>query len=304
MRLAVLPELGGKIVSLRDIATDFDWLWHHPALPMRRPMPGESYVEHHDTGGWDEILPTVDPCRVPGSPWGDEPLTDHGVLWGRLWHAGSCDDQSVSLQLHDAGLPIAMSRRIELAAGAGPLRIDYELTNRTDQPLPFIWAAHPLIAIEPGMRIELPHRPDGSTMATCVGGACSMIDTRSIPLHTPFRWPHLGALDLSMVPPRDAQPLAVKIFTEPVMNPSITLTRPADRGSLTMTLHADHPHALGLWLNFGAWSGSGDAPYFNAGIEPTTSPADRLDTALSAGSAAMLAPRATRRWSIAVHLSS
>jgi hypothetical protein len=57
-----------------------------------------------------------------------------------------------------------------------------------------------------------------------------------------------------------------------------------------------------MWLNYDGWSGAGSAHYFNAGIEPTTTPADRLDRAAADGSAAVLAPRASKRWSLRVEL--
>ena len=47
--------------------------------------PTRSNFGLFDAGGWDEVFPTVDPCRVPNSAWGDRTLTDHGELWYRPW---------------------------------------------------------------------------------------------------------------------------------------------------------------------------------------------------------------------------
>ena len=34
---------------------------------------------------------------------------------------------------------------------------------------------------------------------------------------------------------------------------------------------------IGLWLNYGAWSGANTPPYYNAGVEPTGFPHDDLN---------------------------
>ena len=42
MELEVLPEIGGKIASLRSVTTGREWLWLNPHLPSLAPGTGES----------------------------------------------------------------------------------------------------------------------------------------------------------------------------------------------------------------------------------------------------------------------
>ena len=74
LSLEILPSVGGKISSIFDKSSGQEWLWTNPWLPLRQPVYGESYVGSLDFGGWDEIFPSVDPCRIP-TPGGEAMAT-------------------------------------------------------------------------------------------------------------------------------------------------------------------------------------------------------------------------------------
>lgn len=293
VRLAVIPELGGKIVSLRSVRSGREWLWANPYLPLREPERGGSYVQRFDSGGWDEVLPTVDPCKVEGTPWGGG-LTDHGEMWCRAWHVTEAGRDAVSLELDDPGLPVRVRRRISLGPGEGRVSIGYTLHNRGGEAVPFIWAAHPLMAIEPGMRIEL---PPGMRV-----GCVAKIGAAPVRSGETFDWPYAGGFDFSHVPGRDAG-FAVKLFTGAMGGHGITLVSPDGSESLRFRVTSGLDPRIGLWLNYGGWSGAGTVNYFNAGIEPTTTPGDRLDAAIRDRTAAMLDGGAERRWTLTVELA-
>jgi galactose mutarotase-like enzyme len=301
MRVVVIPELGGKIVSLRSCSSGREWLWRNPHLPLRKPPANASNFGLFDAGGWDEIFPTVDPCRVPDSAWGDRMLTDHGELWYRQWRtleAGFHPNgvASLTLAVDDPEMPFRFERTLSLPAGTGPLTVSYQLMNRADQPLPYIWAAHPLLVIEPGDSIRL---PSGTRMTSTgkvglefAAGAAS------------FTWPTVRLasgrmLDLSRIPQRDAR-FAVKLFAESVSPGGIEIVDNGHRDSVRLAMADVHVPHIGLWLNYGAWSGANAEPYFNIGVEPTTSPHDNLSVAIRRGAHLQLLKGESRCWQLAV----
>ena len=256
---------------------------------MRRPQPGRSYTREFDVGGWDEILPTVQPCRLEGTPWGEATGNDHGLLWCRPWdevvHRGLSEgattlDLAVTLE----EVPCQFRRSIRLYAADARLDLCYELENLGGHDLPYLWAAHPLIPIEPGMRLELP--PGTTARATgAVGERLPVLDT-------PFRWPlapsasglpvDLGSLG---VPAEAAR--AVKIFTERLTEGWVRVIAPGGGEALEFRFDLYTIPCLGLWINDGGWSGLDSGPYRNLGVEPTTSPCDTLAEALERGAAAV-----------------
>ena len=62
------------------------------------------------------------------------------------------------------------------------------------------------------------------------------------------------------------------------------------------------PH-IGLWFNYGAWSGANTPPYFNAGVEPTNFPHDDLSVA-PRNPGSTLVPSATSYWRLLVSVES
>ena len=124
MRVAVIPEIGGKIISLESRRTGRDWLWKNPHLPLRKPPADAADFGAFDAGGWDEVFPTVNPCQVPNSAWGNRALTDHGELWYRPWQVvaakvGSPAGATLTLAIDDPELPFRFERTLTLAPGLG-----------------------------------------------------------------------------------------------------------------------------------------------------------------------------------------
>ncbi len=281
----VLPTHGGKIISLIDVATGRDWLWKNPHLPLKLPSldrgdQATAFVREYDTGGFDECFPAVSEGPYPSAPWHDRRIPDHGVLWAADWHAEKEADTLVMVA-RMRQFPMRFERRISLRDGR--LRIDYQASNPTDHPFPFIWSAHPLLALEEGMRIDL---PVGHGME--VYGSDRLGDR-----HTPVIWPHASGLDLSRVANRG---YSAKLAGSAPSRGWVALAL-RDR-SLRIAYDPHDVTDLGLWLNMGGWSPHSDfAPYFNLGLEPCIGWGDDLAYAVSHGlSHGTLPPRGERRW--------
>jgi galactose mutarotase-like enzyme len=303
LRVVVVPELGGKIISLESRRSGREWLWRNPHLPLRKPPPDATDFGQFDGGGWDEIFPTVNPCRVPNSAWGSRTLTDHGELWNRPWQtpvAKFVPDETASLTLavDDPTLPFRFERTLALSDGAGSLVASYELTNRSALALPYIWAAHPLVAIIPGDSIRL---PAGTHMSST-----GRVGLEFAAGATSFIWPteRLASgdvLDLSRVPERTAG-FAVKLFAKNLSPGRIEIVDRSQSDFLRLSFAASELPHVGLWLNYGGWSGAGTEPYYNVGIEPTTSPHDDLSVVAHENTALQLPPGETRSWQLTVTL--
>jgi galactose mutarotase-like enzyme len=301
IRLVVLPELGGKILSLTSRATGCNWLWRNPFLPLQRPPADVSSYGAYDFGGWDEVFPTVDPCRVLNSTWSARPVTDHGELWCRPWRILKTEcarDESAKLVMgvEDPDLPCYFERTLTLPAGHSTLTADYRLDNRSAAPMPFIWAAHVLLAIEPGDFVRL---PSGTHVTpTNSVGVTPLIDS--------FIWPtatlaDTNRIDFSRIPAADAA-YGAKLFAENLQLGWVEVEHTKSSERLQFAFDpATIPH-IGMWMNFAAWSGADTPPYFNVGIEPTSCNSDNLERAFLCGNAPVLKPGHTLRWKLSVQL--
>jgi galactose mutarotase-like enzyme len=301
LALALIPELGGKISSLRDRRTGREWLWRHPRMAYRRVARGGSYTAQADTGGWDECFPSVAPCEYPASPWAGAAVQDHGELWSQ---AATLDVQEDAgrVQLHTRwqgdALPYTFERTLTLTAGSNRVRFEYAVTSEADAPLLFIWSAHPLLAIEPGMQLLLP--PSARFHANVslpeqlaqTSGLCFPLTVRA----------GAGAIDLTRLPDAGAG-VALKLWSDPLDVGWATLS--AQDGELRMRWDAAHLPQLAVWMNLGAWAGDGGTPYFNLGLEPCIGAQDSLAEAITKWKLfETLPPRGSRIWRLEVELAA
>src|SRR5277367_2019459 len=151
VELAVVPELGAKIISLKDLRTGREWMWHPPGgLKLFRNRPGDDFSQS-PLAGADECLPTISPCS-----WQGRALPDHGELWNAPWSVDSEAWESGVLKTRTRLkiTPLEFERTIELLAHE--IQITYQLTNRGAVPEHYLWAIHPLLGLQPGDRLDLP----------------------------------------------------------------------------------------------------------------------------------------------------
>ena len=299
--LTLIPELGGKLSSLRDLRSGREWLWSNERLPYRQHPYGASYIEEADTGGWDECFPTVAPCRYPLEPWRGTPLPDHGELWSQAWTT-TVDEVRGGLELRSeargVALPYTFSRSIHIGEASDMLRFDYRVESQADYDLVFIWSAHPLFAIEPGMQVRL---PESARLQVYLEVAPTEIQ-KSANLF----WPMTVAngervYDLTSLPDRAAE-VAFKVWSEPLDEGWASLE--AQDGALRFNFDPKLVPQVGLWFNAGSWSGAGGAPYYNLALEPCIGAQDALTEAVERyDQYALLPPGGARSWWLETQLA-
>jgi len=133
---SVAPEFGARVVSIRDLAANREWLdgWS-PDAARRLWRPADPAVYATGPGaGIDECVPTVLPCTVAGSD-----LPDHGELWNDAVPVAIDPARgTLGCEWSLKSLPLVFRRVISLAPGR--LVFAYEIENLADDPTPFQWA--------------------------------------------------------------------------------------------------------------------------------------------------------------------
>jgi galactose mutarotase-like enzyme len=160
LRVVVTPEVGGKIVSLRDRRSGREWLVTPeqsggvPPNPFRAWTYGTEY-NPNQSGGWDEMMPTILACSYPGTgPYYGRDLPDHGEAWTAPWSELGSTGNEISLEMAGQALPYRLRRTMSLSGDT--LVMSYTLRNDGEAPITYLWAAHPQFTCDPGATIVLP----------------------------------------------------------------------------------------------------------------------------------------------------
>lgn len=288
----VVPDVGGRIVSLRDERIGRDWLTQGEppdAATARRWAGEDATYDGRASFGWDECLPSVTRCPDPLDP-GGPPLRDHGDQWGRPTGV-SVDPASgtVTTTWPSPRWPMTLERRLSLP-GEDVLRADYTLTSRSERPLPVLWSAHPALRLEPGTRLELRGVRSVRVMGV-IGWPIEAGDRVAWPEPDPGE-------DLSLVRPIEAAG-AVKLFA----STTLARARTPDGAALTIEADGDLVRTMGVWLDAGGWPKDG-TPIHQTAFEPTGAADDHVADALDHGRAWMLPPNGTIAWWMSVRLEA
>ncbi|MBW2493186.1 MAG: hypothetical protein JRE43_00400 [Deltaproteobacteria bacterium] len=308
MSVSLLPEAGGKLAELIDRRSGRNWLWQNPHLPIRRPVYGSDYGSELDSGGWDEILFSTAPCEVELPDGTRHRIPDHGDLVGQAWRleaSATPESGHAVCELTATGRAFDFHwRRVATLDAERPLlTLDYALENAGDSPWPWAWCAHPLIAVERGMRIELP-----------AGREFRVADAQRLDLDqtdSGFSWPRLPCgdgdginLEASFDSEAESDRFAAKLFVRSASPGAVSVSSPNGTERFTLRYDEDRIPWLGLWINNRAWSGCGSEPHLNLGLEPSTSPCERLTQAIAEGWTELLEPGNIRTWSLSVEVES
>jgi galactose mutarotase-like enzyme len=288
LRVTVLPEAGGHVVELVDLQLGRDLLWHNPRTAPR-PAPYGAYFDDWWSGGWDEIFPSGDRGTLHG-----EPLPYMGELWCVPWMVEAWSGGGeAALVGHGFGTVAAarFERRLSLRGDEPILRASYRIENLDVRPLPFTWGIHPVFAVTPDHRIDLP----AGRMLVGVSSDPSMGSPGEA-----YRWPTLpdpslpsGERDMRRPRPREDAVFAGHWATD-LQAGWVAITDTATRRGLAIAFDPSVFRHAWLWQVYGGWRG-----HHHLAIEPWTSHPQQLEDAVSAGRARVLAPGETLETEVA-----
>jgi galactose mutarotase-like enzyme len=267
VEIVVVPELGAKIVSLKNARTGREWMWHPPrGLKLFRNRAGDDFAAS-PLAGLDECLPTVAPCH-----WRGRRLPDHGELWATDWtvEARAWDNSVLKTTAHLKISPFTFERTLELSGNE--IRLSYRLTNRGLEDEPYLWAMHPLIRLQAGDELKLP------------------VSTRA--LLNGANW--VDAID-SAVPNGNS----AKAFATGVKD-GIARIANRDQGDwLEFEWNPAQNNTLGVWLTRGGWHG-----HDHFALEPTNAADDELSVAAARQSCGIVRADGSVEWQVSLRVGA
>jgi galactose mutarotase-like enzyme len=288
IRLAMVPDLGAKIVSLYDKVHQREWLVP-PIRPVQQTVYGATFVEQ-DMSGWDEMLPTITVCD-----WEGAHLPDHGEVWSIPWKLESMDG-ALTLSVEGIAVPYHFVRSASLIA-PDTIELRYCLSNTGQKALPYLWAAHPQFAASPDTQVVFP--PEVTQVVNVIQDDPVLGKAEEL-----CAWPEALSITgqawrLDHVRPVENHTCR-KIYTQPEQPVSWAALVDKERGcQLRLDWPADFAPYLGLWMDEGMFN---TAPV--AALEPSNGYYDSLERAIKNKKYSTLAPRQEVVWAVKVYLGA
>jgi galactose mutarotase-like enzyme len=265
VELTIAPALGARMVSLKNLHTGREWLWHPASgLKLFANQPGDDF-SRSTLVGWDECLPTIAACT-----WNGRALPDHGEAWSRAWELDTNAWERGVIRT-SVRLPVSslhFTRTIELSGSS--LAVGYVLENTAPIAQEFLWAAHPLLTLHEGDQLEL----TDETRFQLKGQA----------------WPE--SLQV-----KEGSPGCSKLYAGPLRRGQAGVFNPRTGDRLTFEWDTAECDTLGLWLTRGGWHG-----HHHLALEPANGAPDSLAAASQAKRCGLIAPHSQKTWHLRLRL--
>lgn len=294
LQVDVLPENGGRVASIRCLRTGTEFLLDGSRYGAVAAFSAGAPFEDSDCAGWDECLPTV---SLSSSRSGELDAADHGDLWRRPWTILEQGPHSVSLTADCFSHPLTLTRRMHLEAAH--LHCDYTLVNRSSTAQPFLYACHPLFAVDPGDDVLLPKDVQDVHLHFSRGNRVGVSGER-------LSWPLLrrGPEEIALQRAGSATDgSAEMMYVTSLQSGICALYRAQRQQAVVIRFSLESLPCLGLWICNGGWPEQhGHRKQYAIALEPTVAPFGSLAEAVAAHAAPLLQPGAEFRFSIDVEI--
>jgi hypothetical protein len=261
LSVEIVPQLGARIVSLKNVRTGRDWCWHPgPALRLFANCYGDAFADSPNAG-FDECFPTVEACE-----WQSRKLPCHGEVWSVPWalDEATWEQGIISTTVTCRQSPFELNRQVSIRGNQ--LHLNYLLHNKGEQPEAYLWAFHPMIRVNSDDRLQL---PEDVTILQIEG-------TRGVPENAPesdWAWPSpFAGFELDRFELGANEFASVKGFTGKLKECSARIASQANGEYFEISWEAGPNPFLGVWINRGAYQGF----QYVAALEPTNGQTDSL----------------------------
>jgi galactose mutarotase-like enzyme len=290
LSVTVLSSEGGRVASLRSLRSGVELLTQSHRMGGTAQAGMNARFQDGPCAGIEECLPTV---GVSGPETHGGPVPDHGDFWQLAWSVDKAGKEQA--RLHAQGFSRTLRFAKHLVLQGETLRIRYGVENTGNIPQSFLYACHPLFAIDPGDRILLPPEVDSLFLDYSR-------NDRLGPRGTTIAWPNSPAEPhLDVAKARDAG-TAEMLYTTRLREGRCAIYRATHRQVLLVSFDTSVLPFLGIWLCYGGWPGGAGVQQYAVALEPTTSPHNTLANAQRERGAVLLEPGAISSWEIRFQL--
>jgi len=296
IRLALLPEIGGKIISLVRLDSGREYLisLEGTQRSFLAPAHGGIFVDYNNVG-FDDCIPTIAACQYPADGYRGRELPDHGDVWSLPWQY-HVSGEELWLSVEGRSLPFALRKRLRLEGCQ--LVIEYELQNKGHAAFDYLWSAHPLLNTEPGARILLP--PEVRELLIDSSNA-NRLGQKGDSCGWPVATSRDGKPDdLRVMKPRGRQ--SDKLYTARLEEGYCGLYYPSSKESILFRFDPGLVPYVGMWICHGAGAADDPKQPYTVALEPCMGRPDDLAEAMARKESDLLPLQEPKRWTLRAEL--
>lgn len=268
LSLTTIPELGGKIISIFDRETGFDFMWRNKAVKLQK-FPYDSNFAFSDSSGINECFPTITPCKYIDFPWKSINIPDHGEIWPLSFKTMVKGDK-IMQKVCGVRFPYIFTRVISI--GGRTIKLSYKVENLSQFKFDFIWAIHPIFKLLGNTELIIEGSPDVTVDFST--------DKELVLRDKKYIWPVIETEDSRKI---DFSKIsldrgyAVKLVLSNLLTGVVTLRYGDKNEKIDIIFDKDKIKYCGLWINNKKWPEESLYKYSHIAIEPCNGITDSLE---------------------------
>jgi len=263
---SIVPELGGKILSIFNKHLEKEFLWTNDKLSLQTNESGADY-DSNFLGAIDELIPNDLTEKI-----GLIEYPDHGELWTtRLQYEVTGEKIRVFGKLPLSGLFYAKTIYADLNSPL--LFVEYLVKNEANVQRNFLWKLHAALKIQPGDKLITP-----ANLAQVVDPEYSRFKNKD-----EFKWPWIEDQDASIIPAANKTMDFFYLYDIPTGEMQLL----SNNGEHVFSYRYDKTVFPYQWY-FASYGGFLD--HYTVILEPCTSMPMSVNEAMAEGQSAVLSP--------------
>lgn len=269
LQVVVLPELGGKTVSIYHKSNSFELVAQNKNDSYNIPTSNAEFA-NYDASGLDDAFPTIDAAILD---WNGKQLKypDHGEVW-REKFAYRIQDEVLNLKFKSEKFSYKYNKQIMLDGDS--VIYKYKITNTKEETFPCLWAFHGLVRYEEDMQIYYPKGVKeyiNVLESSELGGKGNIFNIQN------------GDYDFSKVPNINSNTMVKYYVNGKVEQGCCGYIYPSQGMKCQILYDSRILPYLGMWITAGGFRGD-----YNCALEPTNGYYDNILIAKENGSLFML----------------
>lgn len=281
LKIEILPELGGKIISFFCREKAFELAAQTNRRIEDLPKVSDGFGPY--AFGMDDAFPNIDAEQIE---WKGRRISypDHGEIWKAKFDVQDRTSDSVMLRWKS---PMGYQYQKAYHLAGNCLTIRYQITNDSENELPCLWTWHGLMRYEADMEVIL---PEGTTHCRNVLSGPELGEAGTV-------YPITGVYDFSKVPNPESKSMSKFYSEHPVRSGRCGLRYPTQGMTCMLTYDPKILPYYGFWITAGGFQGD-----FNCALEPTNGFYDSVSMARRNGKLPVLAAGDTMTFDMKITL--
>ncbi|UOQ94843.1 DUF5107 domain-containing protein [Halobacillus shinanisalinarum] len=289
IRCTILPAYGGKMASLFDKKAGYEWLYQTEADKMTIPTYGQDFSKF-DSSGFDEMFPGIDEGPHPHDFLR---IPDHGEVWAMPWQVTE-RSYGLDLEVSSPVFPYSLKKQVSLKEDR--VELNYQAINLSNQPFPFIWAAHSLLNMNQTTTIRVPS--DLSEVINVEQASDHLGEWGTVHRYPVTQSRRTGdSIDLSKMEDEKANNIEKFYFTKRLSQGWCQAVQNNIGRTLTYTFPSDKVPYLGIWKTQGGYRSE-----YNFALEPCTGMYDDVYVANKINKVSKIPARGTYSWDLTMQV--